>query len=239
MSPSVALVVGGTGEIGAAIARRLVDAGATVEIAGDRPAEPALDSGVRMHLMDVRDDAAVETLVREVAARNGRLDTFVYCAGIAVEEPPFQATVETFDRTFAINMRGAFISTTAAARVMIGQRDGAIVLVASTDGLAPAPGYLSYSVSKAALVAFAKGLSKELGGSGVRVNALCPGHVDTDLARTSGSAEYQRAVIDATPLGRAAEVSEVAAAVEFLSSSAASFVTGAVLVVDGGRLEGW
>jgi len=233
-----ALVVGGTGEIGGAIARHLVEAGVDTVVAGHKPAPPdALPASVSARLIDVRDRAAARRLVREVS--NDGLDICVYAAGVAHEAALLDETDAGWDDLMAVNLAGAFAIGQEAGRAMASAKGGVLLFIASSDGYAPPIGYGVYAATKAALLSLSKSLATELAPFRVRVNALCPGHIDTELSRSSGSDSYQESVLQRTPMHRAGTVEEVAAAAVFLCSDNASFITGAALVVDGGRMERW
>lgn len=234
------LILGGTGEIGVALARRFASNGDSVLVAGDRPPAPGtLPETVKIRSVDVRDIGATRDLVRIAVSELGGLDVFVWAVGIVHECPVLEESDARWRDTFAVNVDAAFAAGQEAASVMARVSTGVMLFISSTDGYAPSPGYAAYAASKAALLSLAKSLANEMGRSGVRVVALCPGHIDTELSRTSGSPEYQRWVIERTALGRAGSVEEVAATAAFLCSGEASYVTGTALVVDGGQLGRW
>lgn len=232
----VAVVTGGTRGIGFATCRALTDAGATVVLTG-RDEQVAVSCakrlGVEGAVLDVTDSAAVARVIRGVAKTYGRLDVVVANAGVLADALLGMITDETLDRLLATNVTGTINTVQAAARAMIRQRGGSIVLLASIVGERGSAGQTAYAATKAAVAAVARSSAKELGRHGIRVNAVAPGLIDTDMTAHLPAAVLDRRVAD-TPLGRLGRPDDVAGVIRFLAGDDAAFVTGQVLGVDGG-----
>lgn len=232
----VALVTGGTRGIGLATARALVEAGATVVLTGRdeaRAKEAAASVGASGLALDVTDAKAVSSLVRGVAKEHGKLDVVVANAGIMEDALLGMIREELVDTTLSTNVAGTLHTVQAAARAMMRKKSGSIVVLASIVGEYGSAGQTVYAASKAAVANIARSAAKELGRSGIRVNAVAPGVIETDLtASLSEDAKAENA--GKTPLGRLGRPEEVANAIRFLVSDEASFITGQVLGIDGG-----
>ena len=182
---------------------------------------------------DVGDRAQAEALVARAEEALGDLDILVNNAGITRDTLVARMSDDDWDRVLATNLSGAFYTSRAVARKMLRRRTGAIVNLTSFVGLHGNPGQANYAATKAGLIGLTKALAKELGQRGVRVNAVAPGYVTTDI--TSGlSSDLREGIIRLTPLARLGEPEDVARAVRFLCSDEAAYVTGEVLRVDGG-----
>lgn len=239
----VALVTGAASGIGAATCRRLADEGckvAAVDIAGDalENACAALPGDVLPIQADVANEQDCDRFVREAAGHFGGLDLFVNNAGVIGKRLPItEMPVEEFDRVHAVNIRGAFLALRAVLRQMQARgRGGAVVNVASVGGLSAQPFSCAYGSSKRAIIGLSGTAAQENGKHGIRVNAVCPGPVDTPmLAPAMSRATSAGQAFSGLPLGRAADPAEVAAFIAYLLSDEASYQTGGVYPIDGGH----
>jgi NAD(P)-dependent dehydrogenase (short-subunit alcohol dehydrogenase family) len=245
----VALVTGASGGIGRATARALAAAGAQVVVAdlevaaGEDTARTIRDGGGAAHFIacDVADAAQVRALLEQTVATCGHLDVLINNAGISGGSRRLhELEVDDWDRVMAVNLRGPFLCAKYALPHLM-KRRGTMVNIASTYGLIGAPQAPAYCASKGGVVNLTRQLAVDYGPSGV--NAVCPGYVDTDmggqrgrLAPQQAAAALERRESNAArqPLGRQAHVDEVARVVVFLASEASSFMTGAIVPVDGG-----
>jgi 3-oxoacyl-[acyl-carrier protein] reductase len=238
----VAVVTGGGRGIGAAIARRLAADGATVAVnyVTNRPAAETtvaaiVEAGGRAVAIgfDVGDGPAVRAGFAHVVDALGGLDILVNNAGISRDALVLRLKEEDWEAVLRTNLTGVFLCTKAAARIMLKARGGRIVSVASVVAEIGNAGQAAYAAAKAGVIGFTKTVARELASRGVTVNAIAPGLVATEMSQ--GIAEAQRATYRlAIPLGREAEVGEIAAAVAYLVSAEAAYVTGQVLRVNGG-----
>jgi gluconate 5-dehydrogenase len=241
----VALVTGGSRGLGREIAEGLAEAGATVTITARReqwlrPAEEELRAAglaVGAAACDVTDPAAVAALVEGVVARHGALDIVVNNAGVSWGAPAEEMPVERFRQVVDTNATGTFLVSGAAARRMIAGGGGAIVNTASVAGLFGAPPAVlraaGYHASKGAVIALTRQLATEWAGHNIRVNAIAPGFFPSRMTEAVIARNEERMHAD-VPLGRLGRPGELKGAVVFLASPAASYITGQVLVVDGG-----
>jgi meso-butanediol dehydrogenase / (S,S)-butanediol dehydrogenase / diacetyl reductase len=215
-----ALVTGAGSGIGAAIARLLESEGATV-VAADL-------TGTDVQL-DVRDEAQVARVVRDV-------DVLVNVAGVGSTTTAPETPLEVWEDVFAVNARGTFLCCKHAIPAMIARRGGSIVNIASVAAIVGLKNRAAYCASKGAVVSLTRALAVDHVADGIRVNAVCPGTVDTPWVRrlVDDVGESLDALTARQPLGRLGTAEEVAEAVAYLASDAASFVTGSVLVIDGG-----
>ena len=229
----VALVTGGSKGIGRAIALELGAAGASVVVGyrtGQDEAEAvAAEVGGRAIAADVSDAASAAALVEAA----GDLDILVNNAGLTRDGLIARMSDDDWDTVIGTNLSSVFYTCRAVARPMMKRRGGAIVNVSSIVGVHGNAGQTNYAASKAGIIGFTKSLARELGSRGVRANVVAPGYVKTQLTDVL-PVEATTAMLGATPLGRPGEPEDIAGAVRYLCSDAAAFVTGAVLLVDGG-----
>jgi NAD(P)-dependent dehydrogenase (short-subunit alcohol dehydrogenase family) len=226
----VALVTGGASGIGAATVALLRDRGATV-VAAD------VQAGDGVERLDVTDEAAVDGLVAAIVERHGRLDLAANVAGVPGTYAPIaDATTADWRSTLAVNLDGVFFCVRAELRAMRAAGGGSIVNVASSAGRMGVPGLAAYSASKHGVLGLTKSAGLEVAGEGIRVNAVCPGSVRTPMLRgfVGGDEELLEKMGRRAPMGRLGQPAEIAAAVVWLLSDEASFVTGNALSPDGG-----
>jgi 3-oxoacyl-[acyl-carrier protein] reductase len=228
-----ALVTGGSRGIGRAIAASLAEAGATVVIGyrsgADEAAEVADEVGGRAVQADVSDPEEAKRLVEEA----GDVDVLVNNAGVTRDGLLARMSDDDWRTVLDTNLGGTFNTCRAVTRGMMKRRSGAIVNVSSIVGVHGNPGQTNYSASKAGIIGFTKALARELGSRGVRANVVAPGYISTRLTNELPE-ELQQSMLASTPLGRFGDPEDVAGVVRFLASDAAAFVTGEVLLVDGG-----
>jgi len=240
LSGKVAVVTGGSRGIGYSIAQSLAQAGAAVALlardgAKAQEAARALGDTARGFSCDVVNAQQVETTVAGVEHEFGRIDVLVNNAGTTRDNLLFRISEDDWSTVLDTNLKGAFLVTKHAARGMIKRRWGRVINITSVVGSSGNKGQANYTASKAGLIGLTKAVSKELASRNVLVNAVAPGFIDTELTRKI-NADAREALIRAIPLGRLGQGSDVAAAVLFLASDFASYITGQVLVVDGGMV---
>ena len=237
----VAIVTGAGRGIGKACALILAEDGASVALSGRDQARleamvvtvEALGVGALAVSGDVSRLQDVERLVAETRERFGRIDVLVNNAGIIRDALLIRMKDEDWDEVLAVNLKGAFYTSRACARVMMRQRSGRIINIASVAGLMGNAGQVNYSAAKAGLLGLTKAAARELAHWGILVNAVAPGLIDTDIL-TSLPAEARDALLSQIPLKRVGTSREVAEVVRFLASDGAGYITGQVIQVNGG-----
>jgi len=238
----VALVTGGSRGIGAAVCAELGAAGAEVVVnyASSADAAETVCAGIRdaggsatALAGDISTPEGAAALVSQVESEVGPIAILVCNAGITRDNLIMKLSDEDWRAVVDTNLGGAFFTCRAVARPMLKRRAGAIVTMSSVVGVHGNAGQTNYAASKAGLIGLTKALAKELGGRGIRVNAIAPGYISTELTDALPEAARE-AILGQTPLGRLGDAADVASAVRFLVSDAAAFVTGDVLAVDGG-----
>jgi 3-oxoacyl-[acyl-carrier protein] reductase len=224
------LVTGGNRGIGLAIARALAADGDQVAVTHRSGEPPEGLLGVRC---DVTDTASVDAAFTEVEQQQGPVEVLVANAGVNRDQLLLRMSDDDFGAVLDTNLTGAFRCVRRASKGMIRLRRGRIVLISSVVGLYGSPGQVNYAASKAGLVGIARSVTRELGGRGITANVVAPGFIETDMT-ASLPEDTKAAYVKAIPAGRFAQAEEVAAAVRFLASDAAAYISGAVLPVDGG-----
>jgi 3-oxoacyl-[acyl-carrier protein] reductase len=240
LSGRVAIVTGASRGIGRAVARTLASAGASV-VAGARGENAAetvkaiTEAGGKAIAvpLDVTDDASIAAAVASASSAFGKVDILVNNAGITRDTLMLRMKRDDWDAVIATNLTGAFTCTQAVLKGMVKQRYGRIVTISSVVGQSGNAGQVNYAASKAGLIGFSKALAREVASRNITVNVVAPGLIDTDMTRAiTESAQQDWAA--SIPLGRLGTPDDIAAAVCFLASDAASYITGHVLAVNGG-----
>jgi 3-oxoacyl-[acyl-carrier protein] reductase len=240
----VAVVTGAGRGIGHAIAVRLAGEGARVasvsrtEVNAQKTAEEINASradAAKAYSVDVADHAAVQAIGAQILEDFGRVDILVNNAGVTRDGLSMRMPVEDWDTVLNTNLKGAFNFVQALMRPMIKQRSGRIINISSVIGLIGNAGQANYAASKAGLIGLTKSLARELASRGITVNAIAPGLIETDMTGVL-SDEIRQAILQKIPLGKLGQPDDIAAAVAYLASAEASYITGQVLAVDGGMV---
>ncbi|MCQ2504576.1 MAG: 3-oxoacyl-[acyl-carrier-protein] reductase [Saccharofermentans sp.] len=237
-----AIVTGSARGIGKAIATRLAKSGFNIVIVDACPLEGSEETAKEIAALGVQTKAyqcnvtvseEVNKVIDEVNAEFGSVDVLVNNAGITRDGLFVRMKEEDFDAVIAVNLKGTYNFTRAAAPIMMKQRSGRIISISSIVGLQGNAGQVNYSASKAGVIGITKSVARELASRGVTVNAIAPGYVETPMTAVL-SDKVKEAMLDAIPMKRYGQVEDIANAVNFLASDDASYITGQVLSVDGG-----
>ena len=235
----IALVTGATRGIGAAIADELAGLGAKVigtatsEAGAQVIAQRLSAHGGEGRVLNVTDGAAVEGLIESIVKTHGGLSILVNNAGITRDQLLMRMKDEDWQAILDTNLTSVYRTSKAVMRTMMKARKGRIINIASVVGVTGNPGQTNYAAAKAGIIAFSKSLAREIGSRGITVNVVAPGFIDTDMTRAL-SDDQRKALEGSIALGRLGEASDIAHAVAFLASSAASYITGETLHVNGG-----
>ena len=235
-----AVVTGSTRGIGRAVAEALAQSGARVAVVGREKGKASavaaeIGGGAAGFACDVSDTSAVAQLIADVEKEFGGIDILVNNAGITRDNLVMRLKDEDWDAVMSANLRGAFAAIRAVSRGMMKKRSGRIINMASVVGLTGNKGQANYAASKAGLIALTKSVAKELGSRNILVNAIAPGFIETEMTDAM-TPEARAALNGLIPLERLGKTSDIASAVVFLASDHASYITGQVLVVDGGMV---
>lgn len=240
LSGKVAVVTGASRGIGRQTALTLAGAGATVVLTSRGDAAQAVADEVTAAggqalalAADVADAEAVQRVIETTTGQFGRLDILVNNAGITRDQLLLRMKREDWDAVLATNLTGTFLCTQAVLKTMLKQRGGRIISISSVVGQSGNPGQTNYAATKAGIIGFSKALAREVASRSITVNVVAPGLIDTDMTRDISS-DAQANWASAIPLGRLGTPEDVAAAVCFLASDAAGYITGQVLAVNGG-----
>jgi len=237
-----AIVTGGSRGIGLEIVKKFLSEGASVyfmdliesEAMGDFQAlAKETGASVTFKKTDVSSEEEVTRVVKEILEVSGGIDVLVNNAGITRDGLIFRMPVENWEMVLKINLTSAFLLSKHLAMAMMKRKTGSIVNMASVVGIGGNPGQTNYSASKAGLIGFTKSLAKEVAARGVRVNAVAPGYIDTEMTQKLND-QAREAMLSQVPMGRPGTPEEVAKAVLFLASDLASYITGRVIQIDGG-----
>lgn len=229
-TPRTVLVTGGNRGIGRAIAEHLIAAGHRVAVTARSGEGPA--GALTVHA-DVTDSASIDAAFTEVEQQLGNVEVVVANAGITKDTLLLRMSEEDFTEVIDTNLTGTFRVVKRATKGLLKARFGRVILISSVVGLYGSPGQINYASSKAALVGFARSLTRELGGRNITANVVAPGFIETDMTAVLPE-EQQKQYLASIPAGKFGSVSDIAATVAWLASDDASYISGAVIPVDGG-----
>jgi len=243
LANQTALVTGASRGLGKAIAIALAREGASIAAVA-RSEEALVDTLAAIRAsggtaepfaVDVADGAATEAVVEKVAAQFGHIDILVNNAGVTRDGLLARMTTEAWDTVIDTNLKGAFNFTKPVGRLMVKQRSGRIINISSVIGLMGNAGQANYAASKAGLIGFTKSVAREFASRGITCNVVCPGFIETDMTKDLGE-DLRKKLLERIPLQRLGQPEDVAGVALFLSSPAASYITGQILTVDGGMV---
>ena len=241
LANKIAMITGANRGLGAAIAYEMAAKGANVAVcarnhkAATLVADNIVNQGGKAFAvtLDVCDTDSCTQAINEVMAQTGRLDILVNNAGITKDSLFIRMNEDEWDAVIETNLKGVYRCSKAVLRPMLKAKSGVIINISSIVGIIGNPGQVNYAAAKAGLIGFTKSLAKETASRNIRVNAVAPGYIDTDM--TQGLADQQQqTLLRQIPLGRIGQPADVAAAVCFLASDCAAYITGQTIVVDGG-----
>jgi 3-oxoacyl-[acyl-carrier protein] reductase len=243
LTGKVALVTGASGGIGQAVAVAMANAGADVAVFGqnaERLAATAKDveatgRKVLSYALNVSQADAIQAAVEDIHKKWGRIDIMVNNAGMTRDGLLIRMSEEDWDAVMNVNLKSVFLFTRAVARIMMKQRAGAIVNIASIIGLIGNPGQGNYSASKGGIIAFTKSVARELASRNIRANAIAPGFIETRMTENIPP-DLQKKMMDSIPLGRYGKPEDVANLAVFLAGDSSSYITGQVISICGGMV---
>ncbi|MEG9433703.1 3-oxoacyl-[acyl-carrier-protein] reductase [Terriglobus sp. ADX1] len=241
----VALVTGASQGIGKAIALELAKAGATVALAARNEAKlaevkaevEAAGGKAESFALDVNNEEAIKATAKDIVAKLGAVHILVNNAGVTRDTLMLRMKTSDWDDVLDTNLKGAFLLTQALLQPMMKARWGRVINISSVNGELGAPGQANYAASKAGLIGLTKSMAREFASRNITVNAVAPGFIETDMTHVL-TEDQKNAMLGAVPLGRAGTVADIAAAVRFLASDDAAYITGHTLDVNGGLYMG-